>query len=111
MLTLVGGCLAVASNTFCGAETQEVLLVGESCTAETISSPMRWLTQNSIAIPTQKFLFFLPTLFFFVSALVFTRAIHRTGGFTWFNGRLNFTRGGPILQNLFLPYLFATHGW
>lgn len=110
LLTLVGGSLVAASNTFCGTGAEESLLVGQACTAEAISSPISWTWHESTAtLASEKFLQLI-TILLFVT-FVFTLSAGRSGGLTWFNQRINPARGGPTPNRLFLPYLFATHGW
>ncbi|MBI4256546.1 hypothetical protein HY626_00640 [Candidatus Uhrbacteria bacterium] len=110
LLTIVGGNLVAASNTFCGTVAEETLLVGQACTAEAISSPISWVWNESTAtLASEKFLQLITVLSFVT--FVFTLSTGRSGGLTWFNQRINPARGGPTPHQLFLPYLFATHGW
>ncbi|TAL50873.1 hypothetical protein EPN81_01510 [Patescibacteria group bacterium] len=110
ILTIVGGSLVAASNTFCGDVAQENLLVGQACTAQTISNPISWTwNESTAALASEKF-FQLVTALFFIS-FVFSLSVYHPGGLTWFNQRINHARGGPTPNRLFLPYLFATHGW
>jgi len=110
ILTIVGGSLVAASNTFCGAGAEESLLVGQACTSEAISSPISWIWNESTAALASEKLFQLVTILLFVT-FVFSISMYRSGGLTWFNQRINPARSGPTPNRLFLPYLFATHGW
>lgn len=99
------------SSTTCLAFTPDEHLVGGACTAEAVSMATIWSwSESTTALPAQKLLL-LAIAFIALAIVIFPRVSSSTRGLTWFNQRLNLARLGSAPADLFLPYLFATHGW
>jgi hypothetical protein len=109
VLLLVGFSFATNASTACQANTSSHL-IGPSCTAEVVSMPTSWAMNESLAVlPTHKLILMATALL--LLATTFTTQHQRSSGLTWFNLRVNLARTGPAPNGMFLPYLFATHGW
>lgn len=112
LIVFLAGLIAVGSGSpVCLVSATGEHLVGNECTAEAISMATVWSwTETTTALPAQKLLLLI-ALIVAVTPATFLRVLTTTRGLTWFNRRLNLARTGPAPNRLFLPYLFATHGW
>ena len=99
------------SSMSCLAPVPHSSLIGGACTAEALSQPMTWISREQIVVlPTEKILLVVAA-FVMIFACTQQHTSARRRSLCWFNTRQNFSREGPIPDHLFLPYLFATHGW
>lgn len=112
LVAFVAGAFATGSgSTTCLASAPDEHFIGDACTSETISMATVWSwSESTTALPAQKLLLLVAVLAILATA-AFPKIPSSTHGLTWFNRRVNLVRTGPSPNNLFLPYLFATHGW
>lgn len=112
LIAFVAGSFAMGNgSTTCIASAPDEHFVGDACTSETISMATVWSwSESATALPAQKLLLFIAVLAILTQA-TFPKISSTTQGLAWFNRRMNFSRTGPSPNHLFLPYLFATHGW
>ena len=112
LIAFVAGSLSVGSgSTTCLASAPDEHFIGDACASEVISMATVWSwSESATALPAQKLLLFVAVLAVLVT-VTFPKIAPSVHGLTWFNRRVNLTRTGPSPNNLFLTYLFATHGW
>lgn len=112
LIAFVMGSFATGSgSTTCLASAPDEHFVGDACASEVISMATIWSwSESATALPAQKLLLLVAVLALLTRA-IFPKISSTTRGLTWFNRRLNLARTGPSPNHLFLPYLFATHGW
>lgn len=112
LIAFVMGSIAMESgSTTCLASAPDEHLVGEACTSEVISMATVWSwSESATALPAQKLLLLVAVLAILARA-TFPKISFTIHGLTWFNRRVNLVRTGPTPHTLFLPYLFATHGF
>ncbi|PJE76853.1 hypothetical protein COV05_02405 [Candidatus Uhrbacteria bacterium CG10_big_fil_rev_8_21_14_0_10_48_16] len=112
MITLVG-CFFVAHHSMrCLPSVNNQLLLGSSCTAEAISNPTDWTRTESVGvIPSKEVLALVAVTLLFLSHRLFPSIKKFNKGLSWLHHRKQANRSGPAPNGVFLPYLFATHGW
>lgn len=112
LIAFVAGSFAMGNgSTTCIASAPDEHFVGDACTSETISMATVWSwSESATALPAQKLLLLVAVLAV-LATTTFPKIPSTTHGLTWFNRRVNFARTGPSPHKLFLPYLFATHGF
>lgn len=112
LIALAAGLFASGSGSpTCLASTPDGHFVGGACTSEVISMATVWSwSESATALPAQKLLL-LAVVLAVLAVATFPRVLSSVHGLTWFNRRVNLVRTGSSPNNLFLPYLFATHDW
>lgn len=111
MITLVMGCFVVSQNTNCTSPVSESFLLGSVCVAEAITTPTSWTLQEPTGtIPSKELLIIISLTTLFLSKHLFLSIKRLDRGLTWLQRRKIRVRSGPAPANIFLPYLFATHG-
>lgn len=112
LIAFVAGSFAMGNgSTTCLASAPDEHFVGNACTSETISMATVWSWSETVtALPAQKLLLLVAVLAV-LAISTFPKIPSSTHGLSWFNRRVNLVRTGPSPNNLFLPYLFATHGF
>lgn len=112
LIAFVMGSFATGSgSTTCLASAPDEHFVGDACASEVISMATIWSwSESATALPAQKLLLLVAVLAI-LARTIFPKIPSPPQGLTWFNRRVNLVRTGPSPNNLFLPYLFATHGF
>ncbi|MCR4314481.1 MAG: hypothetical protein NUV84_04525 [Candidatus Uhrbacteria bacterium] len=112
LIAFVAGSFAIGNgSTTCLASAPHEHVIGDACTSEVISMATVWTwSESTTALPAQKLLLLVAVLGG-LATVAFPKIAPSVHGLTWFNRRVNLVRTGPSPNHLFLPYLFATHGW
>ena len=96
----------------CVAQTPQEHLVGNSCTAERISAATIWSwSEHEAVVPSKELLGFVVAFVLILLTHLFLAIKKPTRGLTFLQRREGPIRSGPAPNGLFLPYLYATHGW
>ncbi|NQV90445.1 hypothetical protein HQ487_03510 [Candidatus Uhrbacteria bacterium] len=112
MITLVACLFVVNHQTHCAIPSENNLLLGNACTAEALSNPTIWtLNETNGTLPSEKFQIIIAFVVLFFTRHLFSQIKRPERGLSWLQRRKITIRSGPAPNQLFLPYLFATHGW
>lgn len=112
LITLVFGSLILSGTNSCGVSAGRSIFVGGECTAETINTQTAWiLDEEHEAVLTEKIALIVVLLL----GLVLVRRILPikvdVAKRLWIRAQEVHRERNLFHKKIFLPYLFATHGW